>query len=308
MITSARIVFELKNLHLKKRIDELLATYGVTQFPIVEEKHIQDGDITYEVKIPYNAQSVYELMNTLKNFPEQIIRNPYFTCTFTYTSDEINDSPLFRILGVGNVSSRYPTNKGKHQRIPFCSTCQRYILERTTPITINTSILRRYEVVFSDGAMVISERVADLLETWKATGYRLDSVLHKGPEEKRVPAYEVIATNVLPPQSIPDYVQADPNYQSTKCPDCGLGSRPKYPIHYHASVRNHIQDFNQMHEWSYHFEIGTPVSKKILISDRLKNLFKEHGFYKKEFFEPMYGKGDQVCAQDWTFEPVILTD
>lgn len=305
MIVSATVHFTLRNLSWKARVDELLYNFGIVEVPVLGDKDVAFGYLDYSIKFPYNPKVIEHLVQSLQQYPENVVKNAFFSCDFSYSHSEIEASPLFFIQSIGNIASKYPQNKSNRKRIPFCSTCRRYYLEKGAPIKINTAILQKYDIVYSDGAIIISERLASLLETWNATGYQLTLVEHIGSSNKRVPAYEVVPINVLPPQIIPDYLREDINFQTSKCPDCNLGGYPKYPFHYDVSIRDSIQDFNLTYEWGYAPGPGTRISKKMLISKRLKQLFQENWLFKNEFFG-QWIEGDYVGTNDWIFTPVIL--
>lgn len=56
-------------------------------------------------------------------------------------------------------------------------------------------------VVVDGSSYVMSEKLANLLPREGFTGYRLEPVVHRGPEKGWRPAYQLLPTSTLPPRS-----------------------------------------------------------------------------------------------------------
>lgn len=283
---TAVMKFTVESLERKPRVDRVLKDFGISYSP--PEPFIIKGGyvvIDYDLRIPYEPAILESLMTKLSFVEDGELD---FRLVFQFTEHELTTSPLFRVPSIGNIEQRYTTNKGRYQIKPFCDTCGRAIYEKVGALKINTANVEKQNFVYVDSRLVISEKIASLFNEWELTGYQLEQVEHYGERAKKRNAYEVIPTNILPSQKIPDEIKNDPIARKLKCPACGTGGHLIFPYHYSKNVSEVIADFN----YSLEFQAVSEkrVKRNMLISRKVKELLIESGFTDEE----------------WDFEPVIL--
>ncbi len=199
----AVVSFLVNSRKLKKEADAVLQKFGILDIPSdpsrdePEEGFIMD----YSFSVTYNPDFMERLFISLKKISVYI--QPDFHFEPIFSDEEFNSSPLFKLQSFGYEQSRYLENKGKYKQRLFCPTCKKKVDEQIEPLAINTAIVKKYDLVYVDKKIVISDKIVSLLEKWNLTGYRIEQVTHVGAEKFKTDAYQVVPTNILPPQDVP---------------------------------------------------------------------------------------------------------
>ncbi|MGG4443682.1 hypothetical protein [Brevibacillus fortis] len=280
--------FTVESFEMKERIDTVLKSFDIDYTPpgpyIIKGGYIV---IDYHLHLQYEPYFVGNLMKELQFVREGKGGELEFMFDFQFTDYEMNDSPLFDMYSIGNIPRRYLTNEGQYNSKIFCQTCEKVYVEKDTPLVINTKTVDQQDFVYVDSRLVISEKIACLFKSSKLTGYLLEQVEHYGSKRKRRPAYEVVPTNILTPQCIPDEYKNDPNVKKLNCPACNTGSHLIFPYHYDQGISKFVEDFNLSFEYT-----GNEKSAKrnVLISRKVKDLLTENGYVDEE----------------WIFQPIII--
>lgn len=298
MKINMKIIFTAR-LREHSEFDKLLRTYGVNHYqlpkgpPPLFAKEIEFLD--YEVAFPNNTELFNELHNKLDSLGAKNITR---TFSFAFEESDYDQSPLFNLLGTGNSPDAFLEDHGAEFELEIvCGHCKLHKKHLNSPIVIDTSGLAYRHMVFVDRQfLVISEKMAELLEEWKMTGYDLKPVTHYGDQEDHQPAYQLIPTNVLPALS-----KGTPNLEilgMRKCPECNLRGTVKYPLHYNSyDLTQTKHDFNVTEEY---FVNGNTLTRMPLVSSRFRQLVIEHGI------TPDIRSGEETGEMDWRFEPIAI--
>lgn len=291
MRIQAVVSFLVHSRKLKKEVDLVLQRYGINDIPSDPPTHEAEEDVMvkYSFSVDYVPDFIEQLLSSLEiiSVPPRN-RKPTFRFHFVFSDEEYRSSPLFEVHSFGNDPKRYLENSERYEEKLFCTTCNRKIDEQVAPLVIDTAVVNKYDLVYVDKKLVVSEKIASLFEDWKLTGYRLEQVEHKGSEKNKYNAYQIIPTNILPPQEIPEVLKNDPHVLKLKCPACGTGGHLIFPYHYHESVIKQMKDFNLPHE--YIALNSKKVSRTILFSANLKKLLIE----------------SKIADKNWDFIPTIV--
>lgn len=169
-----------------------------------------------------------------------------------------------------------------------------------SPLSFNTRWLKDRLAAYIDHQfLVVSEQFAEMLGAWRLTGYRLEPVIHKGPEDKKQPVYQLVPTSVLPACSPRMPVIYLEHLRNEFCSQCGLRGRQVPPFHYTPDSVENAADFNLASHW---IQIEPDLAvQPILISARLRQLVLESGLVLDDWQVP-----NKPGSQYWHFEPVIL--
>lgn len=296
MQISMRILFTAK-LRERAESDTLLSSYGVNQTQLPKGPPAQFAKeiefLDYDIMLPNNSAIFDELHDKLKALGIKSITRSY---SFSFEESDYEQSPLFNLLGTGNSPDAFLEDHGAEFELEIvCDHCKLHKKRLNSPLVIDTSGLAyRYMVIVDRQFLVISEKMAVMLEEWKMTGYDLKPVTHYGDQADRQSAYQLIPTNVLPPLS-----RETPNLEilgMRKCPVCNLRGTVKYPLHYSSSdLHLSKQDFNVTEEY---FINGNSLTKMPLVSSRFRQLVIQHGI------TPDIRSGEETGEMDWRFEPI----
>jgi hypothetical protein len=277
--------YDQNSKHQVDAVDAVLKRHGIHYEPIVRVGLKGNIRITYELKIDYEPLFIERLVNDLRFVVD---RDLDFGFRFVFSEDEYEQSPLYELISIGYDRRLYLENKGSYQTKHFCDTCGKQTIEQEEPLLINTAIFEKSNIVFVDQELVISEKMAELFNNWGLTGYRLEQVNHYGSPKNKRTAYQIVPTNILPPQNLPDSYLNDPVVNKLKCPTCRTGGHLFYPHHYNEAVLDRIQDFNFAHE--YRARGPYEVRRVLLISSNVRKRLIENG----------------IANDEWDYRPVII--
>lgn len=169
--------------------------------------------------------------------------------------------------------------------------------EQISPLTIDTSKIKdRYMVNVGTVFWVVSEKMAELMDNWRLTGYDLRPVIHKGADKGKQPAH-----------SFPPWSKAMTHYyfateEQNKCKNCRVKGRVAGFYTYNKEdIKSVKLDVFHTAEWSHK---GKYVYRKTLFSKAFRNLILEHKISKdvRGVYNKKYG------SKDWVFEPTIIVE
>lgn len=300
MHIKAKLFFNSYDLQEKNQIDAILTSFGVVSLPtaiILPDK--VSVHVSYDLDLDYDPEKLDKLLTQLEIVKLNNTRpDSYFQVEFE--EEEIITSPLFNLISIGNNPKLYPQNRNKPKFKTYCNQCQvKYEIDNG-PLEFNTSILKKYPIVSVGGHMVISEELKRIFEMWEVTGCDYKLVIDS-KSSSNISGFQIIPTNILPKQTLPDYYVNDPLVQKIKCNKCGNVKAMIYPLHYKHSDLECFQDINYTSEY---FGAAALVIRKLLISKRLKNLLKYEGLIEAEKFNNI----TTLNSNEWAFQPVIVTD
>ncbi|WP_018750363.1 hypothetical protein [Paenibacillus sanguinis] len=269
------------------------------------KKGVRTSEISYDIPVVFRPEdNVIAKMEEirgrlLKLFPidhtgEEII--------FSYDNEEYDKAPFFRLQSTGNSASANITNNNSAMKTEiFCKACGLKRKELESHLVMDTSKLKsRYMVNIDSMFWVVSEKMAELMAEWNITGYQLKEVEHRGKPENRVPAYQLITENSLPPLS-PNtkyyYFVSEPE---ERCDVCGIKGKVHYPYLYDQSdIENYTNDLYLVNEWASN---GSYAYHRLLLSQRFRSLLLENKITRdvRSLYEDNYG------SKDWFMTPVFI--
>ncbi len=180
-----------------------------------------------------------------------------------YTKEELHRAQLLSLIVTGTVGNR---KNNPYDESKMCRYCRRPRIQIDN-IVIDKKLMRKKDIASTyELEIVISERLAELFEQSKFTGYTLRPVHHYSKRLKEEPVlYQLVPTHTLPSVAIPPT-------RVRVCPACGKPIlNPFAEIFYHQSdlKRTGIRDFNLARE-------GWPV----IITQPVYRLLVKHNIKK----------------------------
>lgn len=283
----------------KQQVEDIIHKYEAT----AEFEDLSVGSrehFAYTIKVAYSPRIVQSCLRDLNKLDNGIQDTAdYFGFSFDYEEKDYTSSPLFFIQTIGNKAGLYIKSQKLKLEV-FCHHCNRKKIEDggQKPV-IDANKLIKNPILYVDHSLVISGILAEKLHNSGLSGYDLVEVEYNGKKEAAVKGYQIRPTNTLAPQCIPYKYLDDPyiNNQSNRCPICKLGGHLFAPYYYNPEDLKEIKDFNYTYEYKdYNF-----VHRKILISKRVVDLFKDESYINNivKRFEP---GGDK----DWVLEPILM--
>lgn len=288
-----------------KQIEIFFEDYGIQI--VSPEKGARISEIRYQIPISFNPkenmkEKIEEIMNRLLHlFPINRIGEAIY---FEYSNKDYDQAPFFTLNSTGNSASANIVDNGKRSGIStdiFCERCNLKFKVVTSDLHMDTSKLKDRYMVNIDGMFwVVSEKMAELMSEWKLTGFDLKEVVHRGKPENKLPAYQLIINNSLPPLSSNAgfyYFVSEPE---ERCDTCGVKGRINYPYLYNKSdIENCSDDLYVLNEWDSN---GSYVYHPLILSQRFRKLLLKHRITKdvRSLYESSYG------SKDWFMTPVFI--
>ena len=164
----------------------------------------------------------------------------------------------------------------------YCSACRAPLAQRRDLILKPSDMGKKDVSLTYSFDVILSERMAHLLQDWGVSGFDLRPVQNHGKSDKPV-LYQLQVTNVLPSMAAPPT-----EFEAVRhCEVCGSTSRFLKHTHqwgeityyedtdvcYPRSVLEVAQDLNYTAEWFGELPAMKPT---IIISQRLYRLLREH--------------------------------
>lgn len=288
-----------------KQIENFFEEYGIQI--VSPEKGIRTSEIRYQIPISFNPkenmkEKIEEIMNRLLNlFPIDRIGE---AVSFEYSNEDYDKAPFFTLNSTGNSASANIVNTGRQSGIStsiYCESCNLKLEVVTSDLQMDTSKLKDRYMVNIDGMFwVVSEKMAELMSEWKLTGFDLKEVVHRGKPENKLPAYQLIINNSLPPQSSNAGFYYFVSESEERCDACGVKGKINYPYLYNKSdIENFSDDLYVLNEWNSN---GSYVYHPLILSQRFRNLLLEHRITKdiRSLYDSGYG------PKDWFMTPVFV--
>lgn len=215
---------------------------------------------------------------------ETILKNQKLSYSFAelrdYTKHEMMASQFFemRVIYPWETDGKVAENFGtKYER--SCSSCI-YGRRQVSTLTFNSRKVGRYDIVSLPPAIIINERLRDILLRSDITGYDIQPVV-----DTRVAAeskfYQLVIGNVLPPLSEKVRYEYDLELFCDECRSCGRAVRSD--MVYESYKTDDAKDFNLTNE---SFGFSNQCQPSIIVSKKLYDLFHANKV-KRVFFEPV---------------------
>lgn len=297
---------------LHKKLKNFFNSYGI-QFGLSEELEMYAHEYSPTEENPYFVQiSIKDriTMDTVSEIFSILQRDFQLDCSesvdFIFDQEDFNKSPFFMLVSTGNSSRAFLEHRRNCVEWKvLCEACGHKVKLQTSPLVMDTSrIGNRYMVNVGTDYWVISEKMAQLMEEWKITGYKLQEVIHVGKKNSQ-PAYQVIPTNTLPAWSTEmkhyEFITGNEDW----CQKCNINGRVDYPYHYDKSdlEKYPIQDINIMKEWTSSGVNGWAY-RPLFVSKRFRDLLIQNKITR----EVLNMSDNNYQSKDWFFEPVIVVD
>ncbi|CAJ1002229.1 hypothetical protein [Brevibacillus aydinogluensis] len=295
--------FQVYDLKIKFKVDQILHSL-IQDFEIPEADIIRDDVFAqYKFEVAYDTELITAIVENLNAIYEKTKGRKLMSPTFRgfryiykYTDDEIKNAKLFNITSIGNKPQLYLSNKSKDEVASFCTRCLRNKKVNNNELAFNTSVMKKYPIVFVDEHLVISQELADKFSEWNLSGYELREVIHKGKTTGEK-AFQIIPTNILPPQTVIEQLRNDPHIKQQTCPECGVVEHLQVPYCYDENISQFMHDFNFTYE--YYPINNKTVIRDMLVSKKVITLLVEHGIAKLETLSD---------ESKWTLVPVLTNN
>ncbi|MBO2944878.1 hypothetical protein JJQ72_12935 [Paenibacillus sp. F411] len=292
-VTSA-IVYSTEDKH---KVEKVIKDHGAT---VTEFLDLTVGDshhYSYLITMTYDSHTIGGFIKDL-NGVVPYITNDSFGFSIVYEEEEFKRSPLFNIRSIGNKADLY-LQKPKIKLEKFCDLCNRKKYMEDQNITIDVNKLMKNPIMFVNHFFVVSENLANLLRESDLTGYNLIQVLHKGRKEAKIRGYQIMPTNVLPKQCIPDDFLSDPYIlnQDRRCTECKLGGHRFPPYYYNPNDIKEVLDFN----FTYENKSSDYVYRNTLVSRRVIDFF-----VNENYLINVVRNTNTWGEKDWVLEPILF--
>lgn len=298
MILSANISLIVYSDRDRQKVEHIIQKYSAAS----DFEDLTGGTrehYAFMIHMPYSPGLLGQVLNELNTIDDYIQDRPdFFGFRFDYTEEDYLNAPLFQIRSIGNKASLY-VNIAAPQFENFCSICRRPKFIEQQKLAINLHALKKNPILSVDHFLVVSEKLAEIMDQAGLDGYALAEVEHTGKQKPETRGYQIVPTHILPPQRVPLRYKTDPYIlsQTNRCPVCGLGGHLFPPFYYHPADVNTVCDFNLTYEhFSYHY-----VYRKTLVSKRVMDLLKTH-----KYIDKIAGPNAPIGNRDWAIEPVLL--
>ncbi len=218
---------------------------------------------------------------------------------FDFSDSEYEQAPLFTLNSTGNSPDMFIDDRGTLFSInTHCQNCGLMEKEQLSPLVIDTTEMKDRHLVHVSGYWVASQELATLMEQEDMKGYELLEVIHRGPEEGKQKAFQIIPTQVLPECS----AERVKLYFATEQPPCrcGLSGVINGPdIYNRKDISNIENDVFLSAEWSHD---GRYLYRKTLFSRKFRELIIKNNISREVRGE----KDKNFGPKDWLFDPVLL--
>lgn len=192
-----------------------------------------------------------------------------------YTKSDIDDAKLLLLYGTAMCGDGYNVYGTKFEPSNKCSKCGFGEVQVSDLIIDKTKMSKKDFAVTYNNEMVISKRVAEILEENKLTGFELWPVYHYTTKMRNeLELYQIMPTNILPLMLSPPTVIEKSKEYCNLCGNSsqGLQSQP----YYKREDLKIICDFNKSCEFfGVKLTRGTPIQVPI-ISQKSYQIFKEN--------------------------------
>lgn len=187
-------------LNQHKKLTEFFHAYGIH---LSEPEKPPEGidEVSYDIPIIVDEQlslnTIRELfINLNKRF--QLLQC-FDSVDFKFDHEDFEKSPFFELCSTGNSPRAFLEHKKNCIKWKvICESCGLKAKVQTSPLIMDTSkIGTRYMVNVGTDYWVLSEKMAQLMEEWKISGYELKEIIHSGKMNGQC-GYQVIPTNTLP--------------------------------------------------------------------------------------------------------------
>lgn len=220
---------------------------------------------------------------------------------FKYSNTEYEIAPFFVLESTGNSGGAVLDDKGtKFNDEIFCASCGLVIQHQLSPLVIDTSKIKNRYMVNVGPHWVISEKMANLKESWGLKGVELQEVIHKGSEKGKQPAYQIVPSYTLPnwSSSMKHYYFATEKRE--RCYDCGIKGRIDGPYYYNKKDLTEMNmDVYLASEFTHD---GKYVYRRTIFSKKFRDLIIEN-----KISLDIQGMVDKNFGpKDWVFNPIII--
>ncbi|PWK07443.1 hypothetical protein [Tumebacillus permanentifrigoris] len=278
-------------------VDQIFKSNGVNQTPSdsLPRYASQMNSLDYQVDILYNPDVFARISQELRAIG---ILNVTCSYRFEYEEKDYHEAPFFLISGIGNNPDVYLEDQGAEFETEIvCDNCRLYRKKVVSPLVIDTSYLEEYDMVHVDHEhFVISERLLSRFKDWGIEGYETHPVLHKGSDEDRQPAYQLVPSQQLSPWSA-----KNPKLEfvgARKCPRCDRRGYLEYPVYYEDSLlQGQFGDFVSTQE---EVVAGNRLIRLPLLSSQLRDRLIAEGITSDVRAPEQYGE------RDWKLDPIVV--
>ncbi len=268
----------------KKKLDSLMETFGVSPPPDPDPNSKIPPRITYTITLDFKSAEHDWFIAKLV----QLGFKYHYHFKHLFSPEELENSPLFWFgMNFTLNSKRHPINYGtKYELKTICSACglrqwiQLNDLRLDTSIIKNEYIIQQHGSHIGGGFIIVSKKMVDIMESYDITGYRLQPVVHVGPERRRREVYQLIITNILPPYHSM-HVEPMPGEH---CTVCGLSGYFPFPQEYLASSLTKFKDFNLAAEYLDYYKV---LQQPIMVSRNVRNLLEKLRAHRISWFKPI---------------------
>lgn len=283
----------------KRDISRVLEAFGIKYEPRDPDPRspaASDPGRYYEFIIEYDPPTLASLERSLAAVGVPRVGHRYF---FRFTDEEYETSPLYKLGATGNTPRAFLKSDGTRYKFnTLCPACGLQCREQESPLVIDTRKMGKQYMAWVDGEfLVVSERMAALLNEWGLSGYVLRNVTHAGPEKGQQTVFQLVPTNVLPPWSRHMRFLYPAHLEQHRCPMCGLRGRLEYPYHYDRDVLTDIKDFNIASDWTV---LSFGAVHSVLVSANFRKRVLDSGIAVDARYTR--NPGDR----HWFFEPVVV--
>lgn len=297
MIVKVEIIFDVK-VELLQDVMNIFKSKNITLPP--PEPSIP-GEVSLNVITPFNETLNYDTIVEIYKYLETQLHINFIAERFHYefSNEDYTNAPFFIIRSTGNSQAMILSDKGtEYKNELYCENCKLILQHQLSPLVIDTSKIRKRDMVYVNGYWVVSKKMAELMESWGLKGYELREVIHKGPEKGKQQAFQIVA------KTFPKWSQEmKTSYYYTNrhkfCTSCGIKGRVVGAYIYNKEdlldLNNDIYVTAELaHDWKY-------VFNRTLISKKFRNLLIEHKISKdiRGMYDSQYG------PYDWVLDPIL---
>ncbi len=267
----------------KKEIDNMLRHIGINDIPADPELNLKKHPprISYDFKVDINTPEYPWLIAELEQIGVRYLENYemgvyyLYHYEFEFSTREMDEARLFefRLMTHNFNGDKHPIYNGtQYRKEIICPVCGKANWHQLNDLHIDTSVIKKKSLIKPSGSseygsfILISDRMAKVLENEGITGYELRPVIHVGSEKKRKEVYQFTVNNILPPFSSRMRFESRPEEY---CSSCGITGRFKWPLHYDSSSLTDVKDFNLSCEYTGN---GAGYERDIVISRKARDL------------------------------------
>ncbi len=201
----------------------------------------------------------------------------FYYLDFEFTKKEKNESPLFLVRMFPDFYAtgiKHPSEYGtKYEKTFICPKCGATKFSQLGPLFWDTRQMKKRYVVeiparrhIGGHAIIISEKLKNILEQEKISGYYLKPVNNVSSNINLPKCYQLFINNILPPLS----KKMPLVYYVENCAECRKYGQLAYPLHYDKNLLTDLKDFNIASEE----QLSPEFQPRVLFSRKLIDLFK----------------------------------